>query len=133
MPTSTPTRAALVVLATTQTVMLAAMLAKVPPHPPFEIPLFALGPFLGAAIAIALAALVMGDETTRIGRLLALTAAVLAALSFGPQKYLDPAFDRIWPAVLVSQAAIVTIAVRLLPQFARRSADTETKAPKAEA
>ena len=119
---TTPTRASLAALVTTQTVMYAAMLAEVAPHPPFEITLFALGPFLGAAVAIALAALVMGDETTRIGRLLALAAAVLAALSFGPQKYLDPAFGRIWPAVIVSQIAIVTIAIRVLPGFFRGSA-----------
>ena len=123
----TPTRASLAALVTTQTVMYAAMLAEVPPHPPFEITLFALGPFLGAAVAIALAALVMGDETTRIGRLLALAAAVLAALSFGPQKYLDPAFDRIWPAVIVSQIAIVTIGIRVLPGFFRGSAGIAEK------
>lgn len=89
--------------------MLASMLARVAPHPPFEIPLFAMGPFLGAALAAALASLAMGDEATRSGRALAVMAALMGLVSFGPQKYADAAFGQIWPGVIAAQVAILVV------------------------
>ena len=44
------------------------------------------------------------------GTWLALAFAATAAVSFGPHKLFDPAFARIWPAVLLAQAAVVVIA-----------------------
>ncbi|MBO9468102.1 hypothetical protein J7443_22950 [Tropicibacter sp. R15_0] len=99
--------AALWVLITLQAVMLASMFAELAPHPPRTIPLFALAPFLGVAIAAAIASLQMGSSLA--GRALAVIAALLASVSFGPHKYIDPAFGEIWPAVITAQLAIVTI------------------------
>ena len=46
-------------------------------------------------------------------------AALLAAVSYGPQKWFDPAFGGIWPAVIVAQAAIVVLVVTVLRGVAR--------------
>ena len=102
-------QAALFVLVVLQLVMLGALYAQVPPHPPRTIPLFALAPFLGASIAIAGAAMVLGGTRTGSGTAISLLAAVLALVSFGPQKWLDPAIGEIWPAVLVSEIAVVVL------------------------
>ncbi|MRU14780.1 hypothetical protein FDP25_04970 [Roseovarius sp. A21] len=101
--------AALLGLVVLQLVMLTALYAGVPPHPPEATPLFGIAPFLGMALAAALAAMTLG--ATGAGRLIAAFAALAAAISFGPQKYLDPAFPLIWPAVLSGQVAIVTVLV----------------------
>lgn len=102
-------RASLGVLLVLQIVMLAALFARTPPHPPLAIPLFGLGPFLGASIAVAVAALQLGDAATRAGRVASLAAAALALLSFGPQKWFDPAFGGIWPAVVLAELAIIAL------------------------
>lgn len=36
-------------------------------------------------------------------------AAVMALISFGPQKYLDAQFPLIWPAVLAGQIAAAVV------------------------
>jgi hypothetical protein len=95
--------AALSALIILQLVMLGALYAQVPPHPPATIPLFAIAPFLAVALATAAAALIVGPVAGRTGRVLSLLAALMALLSFGPQKYLDPQFPMIWPAVLAAQ------------------------------
>lgn len=109
MQTHSLTSASIMGLAVLQTVMLTAMFTGTQPHPPFTIPFFAMGPFLGAAIAFAIAALMTGGETTPLGRILALAAAALALLSFGPQKWFDAQFPLIWPAVITAQLAVVAI------------------------
>lgn len=101
-------------------VMLAALLTRTPPHPPLEIPLFALAPFLGASLAIGAAAYHSLSRGTKAGIPLAILFGITALLSFGPQKYLDPAFPQIWPAVIAAQAALVALSAALAP---RRSAD----------
>jgi hypothetical protein len=100
--------AALSVLIVLQMIMLSALYAGIKPHPPVATPLFGIAPFIGASIAAALAAIIM-TLATRGGRVLSVLAALMAAASFGPQKYFVPEFPLIWPAVIGAQIAIVTI------------------------
>lgn len=122
MTDQTPTlRAACLFLAVVQGIMLAALFAGVEPHPPRATPLFAMAPFLAVSIGAALTAMQLADR--RAGRVLAGVAAALALISFGPQKYLDPAFAEIWIAVLACQIAVATIAACLIrPARAARAA-----------
>jgi hypothetical protein len=61
--------AALVALIILQSVMLAALYAGVAPHPPAaSITLFAIAPFLGVALSVAVAALILGAGSNGIGR-----------------------------------------------------------------
>ncbi|WP_424967438.1 hypothetical protein [Dinoroseobacter sp. S375] len=106
--------AALIVL---QVVMLSALYAGVAPHPPATTPLFAIGPFIGASVAAALAAVWIGPAE-RAGRGLMVLAALGALVSFGPQKYVDPQIALIWPAVLSGQVAAAVVLWRAL--LARR-------------
>lgn len=117
-----PTQAALACLITLQGVMLASLYAGVAPHPPVATPLFGIGPFLGASLSAAIAALILGP--TRVGRGLAGLAALAALVSFGPQKYLDPQFALIWPAVLSGQLAAGVILLGLVARRAARAGDT---------
>jgi len=100
-----PDRAALLVLGILQGLMLAALYTRTPPHPPFEIALFALGPFLSAAIALCAAALALGGTDTRAGRVTSMIAALASVVSFGPHKWFAESFVQIWPAVVLAQAA----------------------------
>lgn len=109
MVTSRQICAALAVLLTLQVVMLAELFAGVPPHPPEQIALFGIAPFLSVSLATAVAALVVGPTDTLAGRSLSLLAGLLAMLSYGPQKYVDPQFPLIWPAVVVAQLAVVVL------------------------
>ena len=112
--------AACLVLAVIQGVMLASLFAGMAPHPPRAIPLFAMPPFLSVSIGTALAGCLLAHRPT--GQRLAIPAALLALLSFGPQKYLDPAFPEIWIAVITSQAAVLTIAYTLIASPAAKAA-----------
>lgn len=114
--------AALSVLIILQLVMLGALYAQVPPHPPATIPLFAIAPFLAVALATAAAALIVGPVAGRTGRALSLLAALMALLSFGPQKYVDPQFPLIWPAVLAAQIAVIAVFAGVLFRQGQRSA-----------
>lgn len=118
---SPETVAALAALIILQVIMLTALYAGVRPHPPVETPLFGIAPFLGASIAAAVAALILPQDT-RAGRIFMVLAAVLGAVSFGPQKYLDAQIGLIWPAVVSGQVAIVTL---LVHAFARRTKTVE--------
>jgi hypothetical protein len=100
-----------------QTVMLASLYAGVAPHPPAATPLFGIGPFLGAALSAAVAALILGPSGA--GRGMAGLAAMAALVSFGPQKYLDPQFGLIWPAVLAGQVAAAVVLLGLLSRLPR--------------
>ncbi len=116
--TRSPTTAALVALIILQTVMLFALFTGTAPHPPETIPLGGMAPFLSMSLSAAIAALILGPDT-RAGLALAGLAALAAAVSFGPQKYGDPAFSLVWPAVITGQVAILALllrgAVQLLP------------------
>lgn len=103
-----PATAALAALIILQLVMLGSLYAGVPPHPPAHTPLFGIAPFLAMALSAAVGALILGPASNTAGRVLAVLAALMALVSFGPQKYLDPAFPQIWPAVISGQVAVVT-------------------------
>jgi hypothetical protein len=113
IPSHRPEQAALACLILLQSTMLASLFAGIPPHPPAETPLFGMGPFLGASLSVAVAALILGSGPTLVGRLFTGLAALAALVSFGPQKYLDPQFPLIWPAVISGQVAAAVILVRL--------------------
>lgn len=103
--------AALSTLAILQLTMLAALFTQTPPHPPLAVAPFALGPFLGASIAIAVAAVILGSSRTRLGAVASVLAAILGLVSYGPQKWVDPAIAQIWPAVLLGEIAAVSLLV----------------------
>lgn len=110
------------VLIILQLVMLGAIHAQVTPHPPATIPLFVITPFLAVALAAAATALIVGPLAGRMGKALSLLAALMAMLSFGPQKYLDPQFPLIWPAVLAAPIAIIAVFNGVLFRQQHRSA-----------
>lgn len=114
--------AALATLILLQLIMLSALYAGIRPHPPEATPLFGIAPFIGASVSIALAAIIMAPLSNPTGRVLSILAALTALVSFGPQKYFDNQFGLIWPAVLLGQAAILTIVVQLLRTVRRREA-----------
>lgn len=110
-----PSQAALACLILLQTVMLLSLYAGVAPHPPAATPLFGIGPFLGASLSAAVAALILGPSLA--GRVLTGIAGMAALVSFGPQKYLDPQFGLIWPAVLSGQVAAGAILLGLMSRL----------------
>ncbi|MCF2906188.1 hypothetical protein L0666_14425 [Octadecabacter sp. CECT 8868] len=101
--------AALATLIVLQAIMLSALYAGIRPHPPIATPLFGIAPFLGAAISVALAAIIVQPLGSRAGRALSALAALMALVSFGPQKYFDAQFALIYPAVLLGQFAALVI------------------------
>ncbi|MCY6383433.1 hypothetical protein [Hoeflea prorocentri] len=105
--------AALTALIILQLVMLGALFAGVPPHPPETTPLFGIGPFLGMSLSVTAAALMTGSAATRTGSVLCVLAVLCAFVSFGPQKYFDEQFDLIWPAVVCGQFASVVLLLRV--------------------
>ncbi|MEO0543058.1 MAG: hypothetical protein AAFY99_04485 [Pseudomonadota bacterium] len=109
-----PLDTALVVLIIVQLVMMFAMFFQAPPHPPYEVVPFAMGPFLAASLAACVAALLRGGLASRSGQILAIIAAAMAMVSYGPQKWFDPAALQIWPAVLTAQIAVGIIVFNLL-------------------
>ena len=116
MKHASPTSTSLSGLIILQLVMLVAMLTETAPHPPLTIPLFAMGPFLGSAIALAFCSILMGSEHTKPGRILAIGATIAALISFGPQKWFDPLFHQIWPAVIGAQICAAVIIMRSFPR-----------------
>lgn len=113
--------AALSTLIVLQLTMLAALFAQSAPHPPATISLFAIAPFLAAALSAATAALVVGPLDSAAGRVLSVLAALMALLSYGPQKYLDAQFALIWPAVIAGQVAAVAVIWLAFTATSRRS------------
>lgn len=101
--------AALATLILLQGIMLSALYAGIRPHPPIATPLFGIAPFLGAAMSVALAAIIVQPLVSRAGRILSVLAALMALVSFGPQKYFDAQFGLIYPAVLLGQFAALVI------------------------
>ncbi len=104
-----PATAALTTLIILQLVMLGALYAQIAPHPPASIALFGIAPFLAVSLSVAVCAMLMGETATRLGRGFCLLASLMALLSFGPQKYFDPAFPLIWPSVIAAQIAVITL------------------------
>lgn len=110
-PGQEPALAAILALLVLTVVMLLALFTRTVPHPPLEVAPFALAPFLGASLAAGAAAWHLVRRDARAGRILALLFALTALVSFGPQKYFDPAFPRIWPAVIAAQLALLVLLV----------------------
>lgn len=91
-----------------QLTMLLALFFKVPPHPPEIIPLGGMAPVIGASLSAAFGALLFQGQG-RTGKGLIVLACALAAISYGPQKFFDPAFALVWPAVVTAQIAIFAL------------------------
>jgi len=100
--------------------MLLALFSRTAPHPPLEVAPFALGPFLGASLAIGAAAFHLVHQGTRYASTLAVLFALTALVSFGPQKYFDPAISRIWPTVITAQIAVIVIVAQSMLTLRRR-------------
>ncbi len=112
--------AALATLILLQLIMLSALYAGIRPHPPVATPLFGIAPFLGASVSIALAAIILQPLALAPGRALSLLAALMALVSFGPQKYFDAQFALIWPAVILGQIAALVIFLQVARSVSRR-------------
>lgn len=104
--------AAIMVLLVLTGAMLFALFTRTEPHPPLEVEPFAIGPFLAASLATGAAAYGLMVRGMRFAMAIALLFALTALVSYGPQKYVDPAFPKIWPAVIVAQLAIAVILTR---------------------
>ena len=113
------TAAAIMALVVLTSVMLLAMFTRTEPHPPLEVAPFALAPFLAASLAIGVAAYVLVASGARFATATAVLFALTALVSYGPQKYFDPALPKIWPAVIVAQSAVVVILARTAGKAAR--------------
>lgn len=115
MPASSPhsrqraAYAALTSLIIVQLIMLASLFAGLAPHPPRTIPFFAMAPFLSVSMAIAASAMIVEPLTGKLGKTLSVLAALCALLSYGPQKWIDPAIGEIWPAVLAGEIAAIAL------------------------
>ena len=106
-----------------QLTMLFALFFKIPPHPPEVIPFGGMAPVISVSLSAALGALLFRGQGT-VGKALIVLACALAAISYGPQKYFDPAFNLVWPAVVTAQLAIVTLLAglaRSIPSFSDMS------------
>jgi len=108
-PMNRPAAAMLAALIVLQLVMLGALFAGVAPHPPATIPLFGIAPFIAVSLSVAVAAIVVGPIETIYGKSLSVLAGLLALLSYGPQKYLDPQFASIWPSVVFGQITVLAL------------------------
>ena len=109
--TEKPLTAALATLIILQLLMLTALYTQTAPHPPLAVAPFAIAPFLAVSLAACASALILGPAT-RAGSVLSVLAALLALISFGPQKYFDAQFPLIWPAVVTGQFAAAVIMVQ---------------------
>ncbi len=103
--------AALSTLIILQLLMLSALFTQTVPHPPLAVAPFAIAPFFAVSLAACTSALILGPST-RAGRVIAALAALLALVSFGPQKYFDAQFSLIWPAVMTGQFAALVILIQ---------------------
>lgn len=102
-------RPALTGLAVLQVLMFFALLAGLAPHPPRITPFFAMGPFLSASVALCLTVLWLPRGAGRLSAVLSGLAALMALLSYGPQKWADPNIAEIWPAVLLGQVLALVL------------------------
>ena len=115
------TEAAIATLLVLTGAMLLAMFTRTEPHPPLEVELFALGPFTAASLAIGVAAYGLMVRGMRLALSIAPLVALTALVSYGPQKYVDPAFPKIWQAVIIALVAVVIIFCRAISEAARQA------------
>lgn len=95
----------LLTLAFQDALLFAALMAGVAPHPPA-----AVGPFIGALMALALRAAWSLRQPGRAGHGLALAVALLHLANFGPHKFFTEQGPLIAPMVAVGLALIVQTA-----------------------
>lgn len=95
----------LLTLAFQDALLFAALMASVAPHPPA-----AVGPFIGALMALALRAAWSLRQPGRAGHGLALGVALLHLANFGPHKFFTEQGPLIAPMVAVGLALIVQTA-----------------------
>jgi hypothetical protein len=105
--------AALAVLILVHAIMLLALFAGVPPHPPARVAPFGMAPFLGAVLSAAAAALILEPVGTPPGRALSVLTMALSLVSFGPHKLADPALPLIWPGLAAVWAALIALGLAL--------------------
>ncbi len=97
--------ASLIGLLTIHCVMLGALFAQVPPNPPGR-----FGPYIGAIVALAAAALPLYWWRSRVGKVAALLVALMCLLSVGPQKILvEPAALQLLPVILLGSTLSLTL------------------------
>lgn len=120
MPLHLAAVASVIALLIITAVMLSALFTRTSSHPPIEVPPFALGPFLGASLSIGGAVVYLVLKRAPYCRVISLLFALSALVSFGPQKFFDPWFSRVWPAVITAQLAVLVILVWFLAGFKRR-------------
>ena len=101
--------AAIMVLLVLTSAMPFAVFTHTEPHPPLEVEPFALAPFLAVSLATGAAACVLKVRGMRFATAIAILFALTSLVSCGPQRYVDPAFPKTWPAVIVAQFAIAVI------------------------
>lgn len=125
MHTHSLTAAALYGLALLQLLMLLALMAALSPHPPAYTTPFAMGPFLASSITLSVVAALLESRKGLLAPMLAMVAAGLALLSYGPHKWFDAQIAQIWPAVLLGQLGAVVVwsdgIARLRRELAMRS------------
>lgn len=90
-------------------VMLLAMFTRTEPYPPLEVEQYALRPFLVAPWALGVASYGLVVRGRRFAMVIAPLFALTLHVSHGPQQYVDSAFARLWPALIVAQVAIAVI------------------------
>ena len=119
---------ALVSLATIiilQVVMLLSLYAQVQPHPPATIPISGIAPFLGFALSMAVSSIILGPTENRAGMTTAILAALASLVSFGPQKYFDPQFPLVWPAVISAQIACMVLVISIFRERSQTQTDLD--------
>lgn len=104
-PTELAIQGGLLTLAFQDALLFAALMAGVAPHPPA-----AVGPFIGALMALALRAAWSLRQPGRAGHGLALGVALLHLANFGPHKFFTEQGPLIAPMVAVGLALIVQTA-----------------------
>ena len=117
MTTHNGPAAALATLIILQLVMLFALFTQTGPHPPNAVAPFAIAPFLSVSLSVAVMAILFGATNTSAGSATAVIAALLALVSYGPQKWIDPGIAQIWPAVLAGEIAAVYLMVKAIAQL----------------
>lgn len=104
-PTAFALQGGLLTLAFQDALLFTALMAGVAPHPPA-----AVGPFIGALMALALRAAWGLRQPSRAGHGLALAVALLHLANFGPHKFFTDQGPLIAPMVAVGLALIAQTA-----------------------
>lgn len=77
-------------------VLLGALFAQVPPHPPGM-----FGPYIGATLSLALISLPLVFWRNRIGYISSIIVGLMCLMSFGPQKFFEEAANLLFPVIIL--------------------------------